>query len=68
LLSEAYGGEYMKRSSVSGWHKWFKEGRENVEDVERSGRPRSHRTDENVEKVRNLVHLRQSTELTMWKY
>jgi hypothetical protein len=29
---------------------------ENVENDERSGRPKSHRTDENVEKVRNLVH------------
>jgi hypothetical protein len=27
-----------------------------VEDDEGSGRPRSHRTDENVEKVRNLMH------------
>jgi hypothetical protein len=26
-----------------------------MEDDERSSRPRSHRTDENVEKVRNLV-------------
>jgi len=28
-----------------------------VEDDERSGRPRSYRTDENVEKVHNFVHL-----------
>jgi len=28
----------------------------NVEDDERSCRPRSHRTEENVEKGRNLVH------------
>jgi len=34
----------------------FKEDLEYVENDERSGRPRSHRTDENVEKVRNLVH------------
>jgi hypothetical protein len=27
-----------------------------VEHDERSGHPRSHRTDENVEKVRNVVH------------
>jgi hypothetical protein len=40
----------MKDSSVFEWHKPFKEDRENVEDDERSGRLRSHRTDENVEK------------------
>jgi hypothetical protein len=56
VLSEAYGGEAMKTSSVSEWHKWFKEGHENVESDERSGCPRSHRTNENVEKVWNLVH------------
>jgi hypothetical protein len=33
-----------------------KEGRENVEGDKWSDRPRSHRTDEDVEKVRNLVH------------
>jgi hypothetical protein len=38
VLSEAYGKEGMKKSSVFEWHKWFKEGCENVEDDERSGR------------------------------
>jgi len=41
----------MKKSSVLEWCKLFKEGCENMED-ERSGCPRSHRTDENVEKCR----------------
>jgi len=36
----------MKNSSVSEWHKWFKEGQ--------SSRPRSHRTDENVEKFAGI--------------
>jgi hypothetical protein len=43
-------------SSVFEWHKLLKEGLENVEGEERTGRPRSYRTDESVEKVRNLVH------------
>jgi len=46
----------MKKSRVSEWHKLFKHGHENVKDNERSGRTRSHRTNENVEKVQNLVH------------
>jgi hypothetical protein len=32
LLSEAYEGEAVKKSNVFEWHKWFKEGSENVED------------------------------------
>jgi hypothetical protein len=56
MLSETYGKEAMKKSSVSEWHRRFEEGRENVEDDETSGRTGSHRIDENVEKVRNLVH------------
>jgi hypothetical protein len=51
FLSEAYGGEAMKTSSVFERHKRFEEGFENVENDERSGCPRSHRTNENVEKV-----------------
>jgi hypothetical protein len=56
MLSEPYGGEATKNSSVSEWHKPFEEGRESMEDDGRSGRPRSHKIDENVEQVRNLVH------------
>jgi hypothetical protein len=56
MLSEAYGGEAMKKWSAFEWFKRFKEDHENVEDDEGNGRPWSHRTDENVEKVRNLVH------------
>jgi hypothetical protein len=31
MLSEAYEGEVMKKSSVSVWHQRFKEDRDNVE-------------------------------------
>jgi hypothetical protein len=47
MLSEAYGGETVKESSVFEWHKRFNE---------RSGHPRSRRTDVNVEKVRKLMY------------
>jgi hypothetical protein len=56
LPSEAYGGEGVKKSNAFGWHKWFEEGHENVEHDERSGCSRSHRTDDNFEKVQNLLH------------
>jgi hypothetical protein len=36
-------------------HKRFKEGWEGVKDKERTGRPKTHQTDENVEKVQKLV-------------
>jgi hypothetical protein len=44
------------KTNVFNWHKQFREGHENVKDYERSVRPRSLRTDENVERVRTLVH------------
>jgi hypothetical protein len=54
MLTEAYGVDAMKKSSVFEWHKRFKEGQEDVKDDERTGCPKTHRTDENVE-VRKLV-------------
>jgi hypothetical protein len=56
MFTEAYGGEATKRPSVSESHKQLKKGRENVEDDENSGRPKSQRTDENIENMRNLMH------------
>jgi len=56
LLSEAYGEEDMKKSSVCEWRKRFKEDHENMEVDEKSGRPGPHRTDVNVKEVRNIVH------------
>jgi hypothetical protein len=47
MLTEAYGADAVKKSSVFEWHKRFKEGREDVKDDERTGRPITHQTDEN---------------------
>jgi len=45
-------GEYaMKKLSGFEWHRWFKEGREDVQDDPRNGQPKTHRTDTNVDRV-----------------
>jgi hypothetical protein len=43
-LTEAYGADAMKKSSVFEWHYRFKKSREDVKDDERTGRPKTHRT------------------------
>ena len=55
LLTVAYGEYAMKKSSVFDWHRWFKKGREDVQDDPRSGQPKTQRTDTNVDIVRTLV-------------
>jgi hypothetical protein len=47
MLTEAYGADAMKKSSVFEWHKKFKEGREDMKDDERTRCPKTHQTDEN---------------------
>jgi len=54
-LTEAYGDATLSRSMVFKWHRAFKEGRENVEDDPRSGRPVSSTNDQNVEVVRAVM-------------
>jgi len=54
-LTEAYGDATLSRTMVCKWHKAFKEGRENVEDDPRSGRPISSTNDQNVEMVRAVM-------------
>ena len=55
LLQDVYGDDTMSRTCLFEWHRRFKEGRVEVEDDRRSGRPSTSRTDENVESVRQKV-------------
>jgi len=55
LLTVAYGEYAMKKLSVSEWHRWFKEGQEDVQDNPRSGQPKMQRTDLNMDRVGTLV-------------
>ncbi|GFV86352.1 protein GVQW3 [Trichonephila clavipes] len=55
LLKEVYGSECLSRARVSEWFKRFKDGRQDVEDDSRPGRPSTSKTDENVEKVASLI-------------
>jgi hypothetical protein len=48
----------MSSTHVFEWHKRFVEGREEVEDDERTGRPSSSKTKENVEKGSEIADLR----------
>ena len=53
LLQEVYGKETMSRARVFEWHKRFCEGREEVEDNPKSGRPVSVKTDMNIQWCKN---------------
>ena len=54
-LQRAYGEHFLSRAQVFRWHKSFLEGREQLEDEPRAGRPSTLKTDDNVERVRSLV-------------
>ena len=45
----------MKKTAVCKWVKRFSEGRDCVTDEERSGRPATSRTEENIVKVRQIM-------------
>jgi hypothetical protein len=51
-LQRAYGEYSLSRAQVFRWHKSFLEGREQVEDEPRAGRPTS-KMDDNLERVRS---------------
>ena len=54
-LGQVYGDNAMKKTAVYKWVKRFSEGRESVTDEERSGRPATSRTEENIAKIRQIV-------------
>ena len=55
MLTVAYGEATLDRSNVYRWYKMFSEGREDVNDEERAGRPITSTTDENIDEVKKIV-------------
>lgn len=55
LLTQVYGDNTLSKSTIYKWVKRFSEGREDVTDDDREGRPTTSRTKENIEKIRGIV-------------
>ena len=55
MLTVAYGEAILDRSNVYRWYKMFSEGREDVNDEERVGRPSMSTTEENIDEVKKIV-------------
>ncbi|XP_054715265.1 protein GVQW3-like [Uloborus diversus] len=56
IINEVYGEEALSRTQVFQWHKNFREGRDDVHDEQRAGRPSTSHTDPNVQKVREVLN------------
>ena len=65
LLKDVYGDNLMSRSRMFEWHKRFSEGREEVEDDEHPGRPSTSKTDQNIQKISDIVHKDQRLSVRM---
>ena len=55
LIQKAYGDAALSRTTIFEWHKRFREGRESMKEDERSGRPTTSRTDDNIAAVDRMV-------------
>ena len=55
-LSVVFGDEAPPLRTVQRWSKWFRDGREDVEDEERAGRPITETTTENIRQVQDLIN------------
>jgi len=55
ILVQVYGDNAMKKTAVYRWVKRFYKGRGSVTDEERSGRPATSRTEENIANIRQIV-------------
>jgi len=55
MLVQVYRDNAMKKTAVYKWVKCFSKGKGSVTDEERSGRPATSRTEENIAKVRQIV-------------
>lgn len=55
MLEKCFGNDSLKKTVVYQWHERFKSGRESIEDDERSGRPSTSKTDENIDEVKEML-------------
>ncbi|KAJ4447940.1 hypothetical protein ANN_09949, partial [Periplaneta americana] len=55
MLVQVYGREAVSRKCVYEWFKRFREGKETIEDEQRSGRPSTSRTPEMIEKGKRKI-------------
>ncbi|UYV78503.1 hypothetical protein LAZ67_16001800 [Cordylochernes scorpioides] len=55
MLTVAYGESTLDRCNVYRWYKMFSEGREDVNDEERAGRPSTSTTDEKINEVEKMI-------------
>ncbi|UYV74834.1 K02A2.6-like [Cordylochernes scorpioides] len=55
MLTVAYGEATLDRSNVYRWYKMFSEGREDVNDEVRAGRPSTSTTDEKINEVEKMI-------------
>jgi len=55
-LYSVFGDQAPSYGTVAKWPKWFREGRETIEDHPRPGRPVTETTSENIEEIRSLIN------------
>lgn len=55
MIETAFGDDAMSKATVCRWYKRFKEGREDFNDDERTGRPCTSTTVDKADEIRNLV-------------
>ncbi|GBL72054.1 Putative uncharacterized protein FLJ37770 [Araneus ventricosus] len=55
ILVKVYGVDAVSKKYVFEWFKRFRDGKEDVEDEPRSGRPPISKTPENIERVRRML-------------
>ncbi|KAJ8953568.1 hypothetical protein NQ318_002988 [Aromia moschata] len=56
MLKKAFGVDFPSDRQIFRWHKAFAEGREDVNDENRAGRPSTSSSDDNVKHVRDLLN------------
>ena len=56
MLQKAFDDLTMSQKNVYKWYKDFIEGRERVDDLERTGRPSTSTDEQHVNQIEKLVH------------